>query len=249
MTLGRLLRCFLLVLLPAFAGHAAGSDFPLLKVGVLEDSPPLAYRDSNGKLTGFSIKIAQALCAELNARCELIVTRLDYLIEDLAAGHFDIAAIGLLNTPERRQKIAFSKPVYRSVTVWMGRPGSEPGQAGMRVAAFKGSAQESYGRRRGWDIVPAQTDIQMVEQLSAGVAQAVIAPLMTTFSLQNDPRFLKLGLMPKVMQVAELDGLACYGINPRRAELKGPLDDAIDKIKRNGVYDRINSEFLPFRVN
>lgn len=250
MTPGRFVRFFLISLLPLLSLPAARAEVAsALRIGVLEDAPPLAYRDGNGQLTGFSIKIAQALCAELSVRCELIVTRLDYLVDDLAAGHFDIAAVGLLNTPERRQKIAFTKPVYRSVTVWLARAGAEPGQPGMRVAAFKGSAQESYARVRGWDVVGAHTDIQMVDQLGAGVAQAVIAPLMTILNLQKDPRFLKLGLTPRVMQVAELDGLACYGINLRRADLKGPLDEAIDKIKRNGVYDQINSEFLPFRVN
>jgi ABC-type amino acid transport substrate-binding protein len=32
--------------------------------------------------------------------------------------------------------------------------------------------------------------------------------------------------------------------NPRRADLKEPLDKALAKIKRNGTYDRINSTFL-----
>ena len=36
-----------------------------------------------------------------------------------------------------------------------------PGQPGTRVAAFKGSAQESYARTRGWDTVGAQTDVQL----------------------------------------------------------------------------------------
>ncbi len=240
--------CMVLLLIGLPIGPTAANS-PALRVGVLDDAPPLAFRDANGNLTGFSIKLAQALCAELNVRCEMIVTKLDYLVDDLAAGHFDLVAVGLLNTPERRQKIGFTKPVYRSVTLWFARAGIEPGQPGTRVAAFKGSAQESYARTRGWDTVGAQTDVQIIEQLTAGVAQAAIAPLMTTLSLQKDPRFLKLGLTPKVLQVPELDGLACYGINPRRVDLKVPLDEAIEKIKRNGVYDRINSQFLPFRVN
>jgi ABC-type amino acid transport substrate-binding protein len=31
--------------------------------------------------------------------------------------------------------------------------------------------------------------------------------------------------------------------------LKEQIDAALDRIKRNGTYDRINSRFLPFRVN
>lgn len=46
----------------------------------------------------------------------------------------------------------------------------------------------------------------------------------------------------------ELSGFS-LGIAPRRPELKEQIDAALERIKRNGTYDRINSQFLPFRVN
>ena len=56
-------------------------------------------------------------------------------------------------------------------------------------------------------------------------------------------------MVSSVMPVAELTGEASFGINPKRPDLKKAVDEALDKIKSNGVYDRINSQFLPFRVN
>src|SRR6185369_515514 len=47
----------------------------------------------------------------------------------------------------------------------------------------------------------------------------------------------------------ELGGEAAFGISPRRPELKEQIDGALDRIKRNGKYDHVNSKFLPFRVN
>jgi len=248
MPIRRLLLVACLGLLPVFLSGGARAEPPKLKVAVLEDSPPLGYRDADGNLTGFSYALAQAVCVELNAQCEFEVTKLDYLVEDLAAGHFDLAAVGLLNTPERRQKILFTQPVYRSVTMWFAKPGVHPGQAGVRVSVFKGSAQERYAQAQGWSIFPTQTDLQMVEQLVAGVAHVAMVPLMTSLNLHKNRKFLQLGLQSTVLQVPELIGNACFGINPRRGELKGPVDEALEKIKRNGTYDRINSVFLPFRV-
>lgn len=220
-----------------------------LKVAVLDDAPPMSYRDSAGNLTGFSYAIAKALCADMKVHCEFQVTKLDYLIDDLAAGHFDIAAIGLLNTPERRQKILFSQPFYRSISLWFAKPGIQPGNPGVRVSAFRGSVQENYVKAQGWESISSQTDVQMIEQLSAGVAQAMIAPLMTSFNLQKNPRFLQLGLTPTVLRAPELEGSASFGISPKRAEIKEPLDKALENIRRNGTFDRINTQFLPFRVN
>ena len=37
--------------------------------------------------------------------------------------------------------------------------------------------------------------------------------------------------------------------SPRRPELKHEINTALERIKRNGTYDRINSRFLPFRVS
>ena len=66
------------------AGMAQAQPQPI-RVAVLENAPPLGYRDAEGNLTGFAINIARALCAEIGARCEFEATRLESLIERLAA--------------------------------------------------------------------------------------------------------------------------------------------------------------------
>lgn len=231
----------LLIALPASA--------QTIKVGVFDDAPPLAYRDDKGTLTGFTVAIAEALCAELKLRCELQVVRLETVIDDLAAGQIDVAAVGLLNTPERRKRIAFTKPVYRSTTLWFARPGVKLDAPGVRIAVFKGSAQERFAQAKGWQTVGAITDADIIDQLAAGVAQAGIAPLMSSFNLFRNPRFLKLGLSTQVFSTPELDTQASFGLNPRNLELKETLDRGLDTIKRNGVFDRINSQFLTLRVD
>lgn len=241
------LACLLSLLLAVTA--PAGADPTRLKVAVLDDAPPLGFRDSNGQLTGFSIGVMRALCAEMAAHCDFEVRRLEYLIDDLAAGHFDVAAIGLLSTPERRQRVLFSRPVYRSLTVLFSRSGAQPGQSDVRLSVFKGSAQERYVKAQGWDSIGAQTDREIIDQLKAGVTQACIVPLMTSLNLRQDPAFLKLDLQMSVLKVAELDNNAAFAISPRRPELKAPLDKALERIKTNATYDRINSQFLPFRVD
>ena len=219
-----------------------------LKVAVLEASPPLGYRDAAGNLTGFATGIARALCAEIGSQCEFEVTRLESSVDGLATGQYDFAAIGLLNTPERSQRVLFTKPVYRSVTLWVARPGMQPGDPGARISIFRGSAHENYAKLQRWPMIGAQNEAEMIEQLAAGVSQGAIVPLMTSLNLQKSPVFQKLGLKLTVLQQPELTGNASFAINPRRAELKAQLDGALDNIKRKGVYDRINSEFLPFRV-
>lgn len=228
-------------------GLASAAD--ALRVGVLENAPPMAYRNGDGELTGFTVEIMRAVCEEIRVSCRFEVTTIDRVPDDLQAGFYDVAAASLLETPERRARMLFAKPYFRSISLWFAKPGIPPGQPGIRVAVVHGSAQERFARGKGWDIVPVRTNGEMTEPFSAGLAQAAIIPMATGLNLMKKPEFRKLGLASSVMAEPELSGDAAFGISLRRPELKEPIDAALDRIKRNGTYDRINSQFLPFRVN
>ena len=244
----RIALCSLVCWLSPAAG-AAQFETETLRVAVLDDAPPLGYRDAAGELVGFSVSLMQALCSEMTVRCVFEAVKLEHLIDDMAAGHFDVAAVGLVVTPERRQRLVFTKQVYRSFTLFFAPEGVKPGKPGVRISTFKGSAQEQYLRAQGWDLIGAQTDEQMIEQLRAGVAKACVVPLMTGLSLQKNNQFQRLGLKYEVLQATELENNASFAIAPQKAGLKQPLDKALDNIKRNGVFDRINSQFLPLRID
>ena len=231
------------------AATVAPSAAATLRVAVLENAPPMSFRDGDGRLTGFSVELARALCAEMKVRCEFQVMVLDLVVDALAGGEIDIAAVSLLDTPERRRRILLAQPHLRSVTLWFARPGVEPGRRGLRVAVVKGSAQEAYARKQSWDTIGVPTSGDLGAPLLAGVAQAAIVPMNTSLHLQSNKDFRQLGLAATVMTVPELVGNSSFGINPRRPELKIAVDDALEQIKRNGVYERINTQFLPFRVH
>ncbi|MDP3540825.1 MAG: transporter substrate-binding domain-containing protein [Azonexus sp.] len=238
-----------LLIVAGLAPAAQAANEKALRVAVLENSPPMAYRDASGALTGFSVEIIRALCEEMRVVCAYQVTTLDSVLDEIAAGEIDIAAISLLDTPERRARILFAKPYFRSISLWFAKPGIEPGQAKVRVAVVRGSAQERFARSKGWETVAARTNGELAEPLRAGVAQAAIIPMSTGLNLMKNPEFRQLELVSTVMNEPELGGDASFGISPRRPELKEQIDAALERIKRNGTYDRINSQFLPFRIN
>jgi len=243
----RLLPLFLL--LSGLAGGTALAAEKSLRVAVLDSSPGMAFRDANGELTGFTIGIIRALCEEMRTSCNLQVTTIDNVIEETAAGEFDIAAVSLLETPERRARVIFAKPYFRSISLWFARPGVQPGAAGIRVAVVRGSAQDRFVRAKAWDTVGVRTNGELAEPLYAGLAQAAIIPMATALGMMKKDEFRRLGLVSTVMSEPELGGDASFAISPRRPELKEQLDAALERIRRNGTYDRINSLFLPFRVN
>src|SRR5574343_333622 len=233
-------------LLPVGVFAAPGQ---VLRVLVLDDAPPLSYRDQSGQLTGFNVEIVRALCREIQASCQFEVTTQGAVVDAVAEGKADIAGVGLQQTPERQGKLIFAKAHYRSQLLWLAQRGVQPGQPGLRVAVVGGSEQESYARRQGWATHEVATYGELGAPVLAGQAQAIMVPMVSALNLQKSEAFRQLDLVPVVMRIPELASDAAFGISPRRPGLKEEIDAALDRIKRNGTYDRINSRFLPFRVS
>jgi ABC-type amino acid transport substrate-binding protein len=200
-------------------------------------------------MTGFSPEVMRALCLEMKANCVFQAAALGGVLEMLSKGEVDVAAVSLLDTPERRERVIFAKPYFRSVSFWFAKANIQPGQSDIRIAVVHGSAQERYALSKGWQTVAVRTNGELAEPLISGVAQAAIVPMSTGLNMMKKPNFRDLNLTVTAMGDPALAGDASFGISKQRPDLKAPMDMAIDRIKNNGVYDRINTQFLPFRVN
>ena len=236
-----------LVLLLPFATLHAADDRPL-RIAVIGNSPPMSYTDSNGKLTGFNIEFAYALCESMKIRCELHPIPLDKVIDTVAAGEMDIAAVSLLATPERRQKVVFSKPYYRSLTIWLARPEYKPGAAKATVAVVRGSAQARHAEAEGWTTVFVDNHKEIPAALVSGRANATVVPMATAIPLMQNPALAPLELESTILSAPQITGDVCISISPKRPELRERIDAAIDQVKRDGRFDRINSTYLPFKL-
>lgn len=246
-----MLRCMrtllsLICLCLSLGSH--GQDIPTLNVAVLEGSPPMSYRDNTGQINGFSIAVMRALCEEMKVRCQYRVIPLSDVLTTLESGEFDLAAAALLDTPERRARVLLSRPIFRSRSVWFAKTGITPGTPKATIAVVHKSAQEGYAERQGWKTFPVKNNQLIGAALESGQADAAIVPLPTALGMMMPGSFQKLGLEMVIMEDASLGGDASFPVSPRRPDLKVLVDGAIEKIKRNGRYDRINSVYLPFRI-
>ena len=54
------------------ATTAASADMPQIRIATESSFVPFSYKDANGKLIGFEIDLADALCAEAKLKSEVI---------------------------------------------------------------------------------------------------------------------------------------------------------------------------------
>lgn len=242
---------WVLIMLAVWAA-AVHADEPLpsdrpLRMAVVGNAAPMSY-SSGGVLTGFNVEMGRALCATLQTRCDIVVVPLGEVIASVASGKVDFAVSSLLTTPERRQQVLFTKPYYRSLSAWLARPGVEPGAHGLVVAVVRGSAQARYAQAQRWKTLELPLHSEMPDALSTGKAQAVLLPMLTAWSLSQDPRVVAWGGGVQVFAAPDISGDVAISVAPSRPELVDRLNQAIDQVKRDGRFDRIASEFLPFKL-
>ena len=119
------------------------------------DFPPFSFLDGNGRLAGFHVELARALCRELDivARCQIQGLPWEELDGAIAAGQGEALIAGTAITAQTRQTYAFSRPYLRfpaRFAVPKASPAAEPMHlaiSGKRIGVMAGSAHEAMLRR------------------------------------------------------------------------------------------------------
>lgn len=229
-------------------GVSTGAVAEPLRVAIIGNVAPLSYVDDKGKPSGFAVELANAICDTIGAECSHHVVPLDRVIDALASHEYDFASVNLLVTPERQRKVIFSKAFYRSVSVWLARPSVTPGSKGITVGAVGGSAQARYVEQQGWKLYPVGTHLDLPAALSSSKVDAALIPMASSVLLMQHESTIQLGLQTTVISDPSVSGDVALSIAPQRADLRPRIDAAIDRIKADGRFDRINSKYLPFRL-
>ncbi len=74
--------------------------------------PPFNYMSPDGKLVGFDLDIANALCEAMEAKCTIVANDWDGMIPSLQANKFDAVIASMAITDERKKQVAFTDRYY-----------------------------------------------------------------------------------------------------------------------------------------
>jgi|JI10StandDraft_1071094.scaffolds.fasta_scaffold39366_4 polar amino acid transport system substrate-binding protein len=218
------------------------------RVALIAQSPPLSFTDSTGKFTGFNVEMATELCVTMKVRCVQHPLPIDKIVDMAAADQVDFAVVGFVPTPERKARVLFSKAYYQSMSVWLANPSITAGNSRSSVAVIKGSAQASHAQSMGWKTTEAESNKEIKSLLASGVADATVLPMLNAWSLAQESVLQPLGLKSTVLRGPLITGSLHMVINPKQSELVERINAALDQIKRDGRFDRINTLFVPFSL-
>ena len=228
-----------------------------LRIGVEGAYPPFSSVNKDGKLEGFDIEIAEALCKNMNTECKLIKQDWDGIIPALIARKYDAIVASMSMTDERKEKVDFTNHYYKSPARFIHKKGatheiSAAGLKGKSVGVQRGTVSDKFITGtfgEDIDIKRYGTQEEAYLDLNAGRLDFVFADAFVLLEFINsdngkDYEFIGDGYSdPKYF--GEGIGIA---IRKGDTELTDKLNKAIAGIRADGTYDTIRKKYFGFDI-
>lgn len=250
-------RVVLLVTLafgPFVAVQSHGAD---LVVVLTPKSVPFSYSDDQGRLVGFNVDIANAICRELARSCRLEVMPFPEIIPAVSGRGVDLGLGNFLRTPEREALVRFSAPYWRSTSVFVGRPGSPAGENGEflpdgRICVIAGSMQAKYLDARIGDRADGVIDVaanqDLLDRLQDETCASALLPSMQALAFLRSDEGRPFVFLAAPLVEQDLGGTVHIAIRPDDPGLLESVDRAIATLVRSGEHERIARKYFPFNI-
>jgi arginine transport system substrate-binding protein len=226
----------------------ANSD--VLRVATEASYPPFETLDNNQQLQGFDIDLVRSLCVDMERSCVFSNQSFDSLIPSLQFGRFDLVISALDITPERLQRVAFSKPYLENSAVFIAKGALFDSQLQLHhkvIAVQNGTSQQDYLIDKfvhyGTIVVPYESYQGALDDLLKGKNDAVFidrAVAVNWLSAHPDHAIVGEPILEPDYFGAGL-GIAVKQGND--ALLKA-INKSLNKLRRNGEFKRIYQRYF-----
>lgn len=247
------MRLILLAAAVWLAGTLTARANGTIVVALTDSTPNFSMHMADGSFKGINVEIAIQMCARLKLDCRFQPMPLVALVAQVRDGKAQIGFGNLAKTPEREKSMLFSRPYWRSTTVFVGRhelaglPMAELVR-GRKVAVQEGSRQakwllDTYGQTTLAVLRPTIFDV--IATLPLHQAELLLAPMMTVHPFLLSPEGAEFGFVSPPID----GGSTVHVVVSRdRPDLLDKVDATLDEMRRDGSLGRIVRTWVPFDI-
>lgn len=243
------------VVMAVGAGQAMAKEWKTVRVGTEGAYPPFNTVDASGKLVGFDIDIADALCDKMKVKCTFVAQDWDGIIPGLLAKKYDAIIASMTITEERKKRVDFTDKYYTTPAQFIVKKGSNQdvspaGLKGKNIGAQKATTTANYleDMYKGSNLKFYDTQEQVNLDLMSGRLDAMLPDKLVmldwlakegsccefTGPIFTEPKWFGDGI-----------GIAVRKGDP---DLTKMLNKAIAEIVADGTYAKINAKYFPFSI-
>lgn len=237
---------------------SSGARAETLRLGTEGAYPPFNYIETDGKVAGFDVDIGQALCARIGVTCEVVAQDWDGIIPGLIAKKYDFIIASMFITEERKKIVDFTDPYYKAAMTHV-----VPRDAGITeftnaalkgkiIGAQSGTTQADYIQAMYPDadirLYPTQDEVNL--DLASGRIDMQVGdmlPMLDWTTKTEDGKCCTLAGEPITDPkfVGEGVGIA---LRKEDGDLRTRLNKALQEIRADGTYKKINDKYFPIDV-
>ncbi len=230
----------------------------IIKVAFEGIFPPFNYLDSNNKLQGFDVEIAEALCSVAKLKCEFVVQDWDGMIPNLLENKYDTIISSMSMSAERKEKVKFTDPYYDSPSVFIVQKSSslkrmQPSDlAGKKLGVTLSTSQASYAddHYNSVERIVYSSSPDLYKALEAEEVDVILEDKLAVYDwLTNTKAGSCCEFRGEDVKDPDYFGEgAGIAVRPDDADLLLRLNQALGTIQADGTYDRINAKYFPFSI-
>lgn len=243
-------------------GTVQAKDWKMIRIGVEGAYPPFSSTTADGKLVGFDIDIAMALCDAIGADCKLVPQDWDGIIPALLARKYDAIIASMSITEERKKKVAFTNKYYNTPAKFVCKKGAmqdftrdqvAEATAGKKIGVQRATIHDRFITDNGGEGVVIKrygTQDDAYLDLVAGRVDMLLAD-----SVALDGGFLKKPegkdfqfIGPDLTDKKWFGEGAGIAIRKQDTDLVELFNKAIEQIRADGTYKKIQDKYFNFNV-
>jgi len=213
---------------------------------------PFQYQTSGGKIKGFDIDIARALCDEIGMQCNFKQIAWTALIPAMEAKKADAAIASMAATETRDERVDFTNKYYKPTGHFIGHRDIEFELSknvldNYIIGAERGTTHVRFIKDRFGDGVEVKTynnqeDLNL-DLLSGRIDLMIADTIMTHHSLLDTDRGESFELKgPELTDPKYYAGSAITLPEQGSGKLRRCFNKAISAIRKNGTYDEISKK-------
>jgi len=244
------------------AGNVVAKDWKKVRIGVEGAYPPFSYTTADGKLEGFDIDIARALGKAMGVEVKLVPQDWDGIIPALLARKYDAIIASMSITEERKKKVAFTNKYYQTPAKFICKKGAmkeftraEVAEAtqGKKIGVQRATIHDNFITDNGAKdtvIKRYATQDEAYLDLAAGRVDMLLAD-----SVAMAEGFLKKPegqgyqfIGPDLTEKKYFGEGAGIAIRKKDTDLVEMFNKAIEQIRSDGTYERIQNKYFNFNV-
>lgn len=227
-----------------------------LRIGVEGNYPPFSMIAPDGKLGGFDIDIANAICAEMKAECSFVQQEFDGMIPALNAKKFDLIVASMTITEARKKAVDFSDPYYDVPSRFVAKAGafadnSPAALKGKKIVVLRNSPRAAYlaENYKDSDIVLAGKETEVYMELAVGRADVGFgSSVVSGEAFLKKPEGKGYAQLGPAVRIGAGSGV---GIAVRKDDdaLRTKINAALASFKANGGYKALADKYFDFDIS